>query len=149
MFCRNCGKELQDSAESCSLCGHLTGVLGEKNSKPYEQKHNHLPYESQRTSEYRAAPYIPSPEPAYTSTPYNENHQASYNQQMDSGLAVLLYIISFLLPLAGFIIGAIYVSKDEEHFRHVGRTCLKLGLLSVAISFFLGVLLFTVAMGSL
>ena len=148
MFCRNCGKDLQGSAESCSLCGHLTGVSGKKNSTPYEQKHKHPHYESQRTSEYRAAPYIPSPEPAYNSTPYNDNSQPSYNQQMDSGLAVLLYIISFLLPLAGFIIGAIYVSKDEEHFRHVGRTCLKLGLLSIVISFLFGMLFFIAIMGS-
>jgi len=148
MFCRNCGKDLQDSAESCHLCGHLTGVSEKRNSTSHGQNHNHSSYAAQITPEYRAAPYIPPPEPRYNSTPYNENYQAPYEQQMDSGLAVLLYIISFLLPLAGFIIGAIYVSKDEEHFRQVGRTCLTLGLLSIVISFLFGMLLFIVIMES-
>jgi hypothetical protein len=148
MFCRNCGKDLQDSAESCNLCGHLTGVPEKRNSTSHGQLHNHSSYAAQSTPEYSAAPYIPPPEPRYNSLPYNENYQASYNQQMDGGLAALLYIISFLLPLAGFIIGAIYVSKDEEHFRQVGRTCLMLGLLSILFSFFFGLFLFIVVMES-
>ena len=50
--------------------------------------------------------------------------------------------ISFILPLAGFIIGAIYISKEEEHYRRVGRTCLSLGLLSIVIGFLISMIFF-------
>ncbi|SVE46857.1 uncharacterized protein METZ01_LOCUS499711, partial [marine metagenome] len=120
MFCRNCGKDQPDSVESCGLCGHPTGVSKKTSSLPYAQEPNQPSYTPQPVPEYSPTPYIPPPEPAYNTTPYNSSYrEASHGQQMDDGLALLLYIISFLLPLAGFIIGAIYVSKDEEHYRQV------------------------------
>ena len=62
--------------------------------------------------------------------------------KVDTTATTLLYILSFFIPLAGFIVGAIYASKDEEHYKHVGKNCLKvstlnivLGIVTVAILF--------------
>lgn len=145
MFCRNCGKDQPDTVESCGLCGYPTGVSKKTNSRPYAQELNQPSYTPQPVPGYSPTPYIPPPEPTYNSLPYNSSYQeASYGQQTDSGLAFLLYIISFMVPLAGFIIGAIYLSKEEEHERHIGRTCLIIALLTTFIGFLL-IMLFSFA----
>lgn len=50
-----------------------------------------------------------------------------------SGSYIVQYIISVLIPLAGFIMGAIYLTKKDES--HVGVTCIILGFVSFAISY--------------
>ena len=131
MFCRNCGKDQPDTVESCGLCGYPTGVSKKTNSRPYAQELNQSSYTPQPVPGYSPTPYIPPP------GPFAQVQEASYGQQTDSGLAFLLYIISFMVPLAGFIIGAIYLSKEEEHERHIGRTCLIIALLTTFIVFLL------------
>ena len=61
---------------------------------------------------------------------------------VDKTSTILLYILSFLIPFAGFIVGAIYLSKEEEHYKHIGKNCLiysvmniVLGVVTVAILF--------------
>ena len=44
------------------------------------------------------------------------------------------YVFSFLIPLIGFILGAILLSKDNETERSVGKTCIVLGVISTIIS---------------
>ena len=43
------------------------------------------------------------------------------------------YIFSFLVPLVGFILGAILLSKDEEEKKTVGKSCIMLAILSILI----------------
>ena len=47
----------------------------------------------------------------------------------------LLYFLSFFIPLAGFIVGAIYVSKDDEEYKYVGQSCLMFSVLNIIIGF--------------
>jgi hypothetical protein len=58
---------------------------------------------------------------------------STIEKQIDSTAVILLYILSFFIPLAGFIVGAIYSSKEEEHYKHVGKNCLKVSTLNVVI----------------
>ena len=44
------------------------------------------------------------------------------------------YVISFLIPLIGFIIGAIFLGKDTEEYRSVGKGCILLGILSCVVA---------------
>ena len=44
------------------------------------------------------------------------------------------YVISFLIPLVGFILGAILLSKDNEEEKQVGKSCIILGIVAVVIS---------------
>ena len=74
-----------------------------------------------------------------------ENYRApllKIEKQIDDTTVILLYILSFFIPLAGFIVGAIYASKEKEHYKYVGKNCLiysvmniVLGVVTVAILF--------------
>ena len=55
--------------------------------------------------------------------------------KVDKTSTILLYILSFVIPLAGFIVGAIYLSKDEEHYKHIGKNCLILSLMNIVLGF--------------
>ena len=57
----------------------------------------------------------------------------SIEQQIDDTTVLLLYILSFFIPLAGFIVGAIYASKDEEHYKHIGKNCLIFSVLNIVL----------------
>ena len=56
-------------------------------------------------------------------------------KQIDGTTVILLYILSFFIPLAGFIVGAIYASKDEEHYKHVGKNCLIFSVMNIIFGF--------------
>jgi len=55
--------------------------------------------------------------------------------EIDNTTVILLYILSFFIPLAGFIVGAIYASKDEEHYKHVGKNCLIFSVTNIILGF--------------
>ena len=57
-------------------------------------------------------------------------------REIDDTTALLLYILSFFIPLAGFIVGAIYSSKEEEHYKHVGKNCLIFSTLNIVLVLF-------------
>ena len=59
----------------------------------------------------------------------------SIEKQIDDTTVILLYILSFFIPLAGFIVGAIYASKEEEHYKHVGKNCLIFSVLNLVLGF--------------
>ena len=50
---------------------------------------------------------------------------------VDKTATTLLYILSFFIPFAGFIVGAIYLSKDEEHYKHIGKNCLIFSVMNI------------------
>ena len=43
------------------------------------------------------------------------------------------YVIGFLIPLVGFILGAILLSKDDEEEKSAGKTVIILGIISIVI----------------
>jgi hypothetical protein len=63
-------------------------------------------------------------------------------ERYSSGMKILLYVVSFLVPLAGIIIGVIYMGKEDEESKALGKTCLIIAIVAfvlvcccVAISF--------------
>ncbi|MBR4852667.1 MAG: hypothetical protein IKV01_03595 [Clostridia bacterium] len=52
------------------------------------------------------------------------------------------YIISFLIPLIGFISGAIMLASDDYEKRSCGKICIAIGLVSTVVSTILGFVLF-------
>ena len=58
---------------------------------------------------------------------------APRGEVISSGMKLLLYIVSFFAPLAGFIIGAIYYTKPEPELKHVGKMCILIALLPIII----------------
>ena len=64
-----------------------------------------------------------------------ESESSTIEKQIDGTTVILLYILSFFIPLAGFIVGAIYASKEEEHYKHVGKNCLIFSVLNIILGF--------------
>ncbi|MDH3364716.1 MAG: zinc ribbon domain-containing protein [Thermoplasmata archaeon] len=56
-------------------------------------------------------------------------------EQISSGVKILFYLLSFFIPLVGFIIGAIYYSKPEPEMKEVGKMCLILAVLAIVVVF--------------
>jgi hypothetical protein len=63
-------------------------------------------------------------------------------ERYSSGTKILLYIVSFLVPVAGIIIGVIYMGKEDEESKALGKVCLIIAIVGfvlvcccVAISF--------------
>ena len=55
-------------------------------------------------------------------------------ETISSGVKILFYLLSFFIPIVGFIIGAIYYTKPEPELKEVGKMCLILAVLSIVIS---------------
>jgi len=53
--------------------------------------------------------------------------------EVSTGMRFLLYLVSFFIPIAGFIIGAIYYSNPQPDFKHVGKMCIIIALLPLLL----------------
>jgi hypothetical protein len=45
----------------------------------------------------------------------------------------LFYVISFIIPLAGIIIGVIYLTKQDEECKKFGRNCIIAAVAAVVV----------------
>ncbi len=55
-------------------------------------------------------------------------------ERYSSGMKILLYIVSFLVPLAGIIIGVIYMGKEDEESKALGKTCLIIAIVAFVLA---------------
>ena len=53
--------------------------------------------------------------------------------ESEGGSNAFRYVISFLIPLIGYILGAILLSKDSAEEKDVGKNCIILGIVSAVI----------------
>ncbi len=58
---------------------------------------------------------------------------AQYQPQISEGMKIVFYILSFLIPLIGIIIGVIYYTKPDAESKNVGKMCIILALLAIVI----------------
>ena len=59
--------------------------------------------------------------------------ETAADEETDKRSYTFQYIISFLIPLVGFILGAILLSKDDEEEKSAGKTVIILGIISIVI----------------
>lgn len=70
---------------------------------------------------------------------YNVNYylqddsEPAEEEETDKRSYTFQYVISFLIPLVGFILGAILLSKDDEEEKSAGKTVIILGIVSIVI----------------
>ena len=69
----------------------------------------------------------------YYNLEYYENDKANDEIEEKTSYA-FQYIISFLIPLVGFILGAILLSKEEAEEKEVGKICIMTAIMSMVIS---------------
>lgn len=62
-----------------------------------------------------------------------EESEAAAEEETDKRSYAFQYVISFLIPLVGFILGAILLAKDDEEEKSAGKTVIILGIVSIAI----------------
>lgn len=70
--------------------------------------------------------------PEYYFPQEDEEETTSTQEQRQS--YVFQYIISFLIPLIGFILGAILLGKNCDEEKSVGKVCIILGIVSVLVN---------------
>jgi len=68
--------------------------------------------------------------------------QQAQQGSVGSGLTILLYILSFLIPILGIIIGILWLGMGSDpEKKQVGKMCLILGILSIVIWIVVGCLI--------
>ena len=70
----------------------------------------------------------------YYSLEYYENQDADIEIETGGESNTFRYVISFLIPLIGYILGAILLSKDSDEEKSVGQNCIILGIVSAVIA---------------
>src|SRR5512137_2138727 len=66
---------------------------------------------------------------------------------ISDGMKILFYILSFLIWIAGIIIGVIYYSKDDPQSKRVGKNCLIIAVISVVASVACSAILYIMVLG--
>jgi hypothetical protein len=51
----------------------------------------------------------------------------------EGGMKILLYIVSFLIPIAGIIIGIIFYTKDGAEEKKFGKMCIILAVVAIIV----------------
>ena len=85
---------------------------------------------------------MPPPPPPYG------GGQMMMDPPIGGGTAVLFYLLSFLIPIAGFVIGAIYSSNNNPENQAVGKNCLYVSIGTILIGCLCYCLMFMGIMGS-
>jgi hypothetical protein len=63
-----------------------------------------------------------------------QQSQPYYPQQQYSGcLKAFLYVLSFLVPIAGVIIGIVFISRQDPESKSLGNACLIVGIISFVV----------------
>ncbi len=77
----------------------------------------------------QAAPPPPPPQPQQPQQP----QPAAGGTAPQGGVRVLLYIVSFIIPLVGIILGIVYMVKPDQDSKKFGKMCLILGIISIIL----------------
>ncbi len=65
---------------------------------------------------------------------------------ISEGMKILFYILSFLIWIAGLVIGIIYYSKDDPESKHVGKMALIFMVLGIVFWAVIGVLIWAIVL---
>ena len=68
--------------------------------------------------------------------PYGGPPPMGQDPPVDEGFKILMYVVSFLFPIAGVVVGIIYNSKPELHHKEFGKNCLMIAIGTTVIGCF-------------
>lgn len=63
-----------------------------------------------------------------------DDARQSSTEQDGSSSYTFHYVISFLIPIVGLIMGAVFLTKDSQEGRSVGKTCILAAIIGMVIS---------------
>ena len=61
-------------------------------------------------------------------------------EPIDDTFRMLIYVVSFIIPIVGIIVGILYTMKPDNHSQEFGKTCLKIAIASIVIGFLIGII---------
>ena len=70
----------------------------------------------------------------YTSQEETDDEEDNTDTQEDGQSYTFQFVVSFLIPLVGFILGAILLGKDCDEEKSAGKTCIILGIVSILVN---------------
>ncbi len=128
--CDKCGTENADGSTTCRQCGNPVG---------WQVRHcvscgRSIPWGA------NVCPYCGHD---YTTAPLGQLAK----ERMGTGLKFVLYIVSILVPIAGIIIGAVFLMRDDPDEKRVGKICLIIGIVMTVVSIGLSALLYIMVLG--
>ncbi|MFE8702808.1 hypothetical protein ACFYKX_19575 [Cytobacillus sp. FJAT-54145] len=53
---------------------------------------------------------------------------------MSSGLRVVVYLLSFFVPVVGLVLGIVWMNDQDPEKKQIGKTCLIIGIVSIVLS---------------
>lgn len=108
MFCKSCGKEINDQAVVCPYCGVQTGVVQQIPQQPtYGAQQNY--------SAPQQNPYM--------------NQYPQHNEIDETNVGIV--VLAVLFPIVGIILGAVNMSNGKKKS---GKAYLMAGIISFAVS---------------
>lgn len=126
MFCRNCGKEINEADAFCPHCGAANAAEGKGPSGTDTQQQQ--AYQQPYGQPYQQPPY---------QQPYGQPYQQPYaNQPEDSGSAGW-GVLGFFFPIVGLILFIVWKSTKPRSAKNAGIGA----LISVIIGFVFGIIL--------
>ena len=61
-------------------------------------------------------------------------------EPIDDTFRILIYVVSFIIPIVGIIVGILYTMKPDNPSQEFGKTCLKIAIASIVIGFLIGII---------
>ena len=112
MFCRNCGKPIDDEVMFCPACGSPTTEGNDKKEKNNDEKQNaSKSSENNATNESKSKDELASKMQSIKNNPdYDiDNHQVENNSKTSIGV-----VLGLFLGLIGLIIGLLLYNNENE-----------------------------------
>lgn len=112
MFCRNCGKPIDDEAMFCPACGSPTTEGNDKKEKNNDEKQNASKSgENNATNENKSKDELASKMQSIKNNPdYDiDNHQVENNSKTSIGV-----VLGLFLGFIGLIIGLLLYNNENE-----------------------------------
>ena len=79
-------------------------------------------------------PSMGSPPPYGAPPPFGGPPPMGQDPPVDDGFKILMYVLSFIFPIAGIIVGIIYYSKPELYHKEFGKNCLMIAIVTTILS---------------
>lgn len=73
--------------------------------------------------------------------------QGPVRESLSGGVRVLLYLVSFLVPVVGIILGIVFMVRPDPEYKRVGKICLILGVVAIVAEIGLSAVLYVMVLG--
>ncbi|MDB5083399.1 MAG: hypothetical protein JWN30_285 [Bacilli bacterium] len=147
--CKKCGEMNKENAVIC-YCG--TSLMDVEIQGTKESEKKYTAFTNAASEPIRFCPYCkeaakegvftckncgniitkPSKGPSYVQHYYDD---------VDDGTRILLYIITFLFPIVGLIVGGVYSASDSTSKQSFGKNLLVFGISMIVIGFVIGLMI--------